>query len=261
MNDQNTVDAWQYRKLAAYHLSLAKGLAQKEDDPSGVYFSLELRRAIEAYAYSLLCNYRPEVSASDLDTWQPHAVMRALRGLDPDADKPLHLQLENTDSSFYDVGIDQRLGYRWLSENYNRLSSIVHVPTVAKINQPKSTVADIRQLCNTLVADLDFVLTQERWNFVVGNFSTIPCDCGFRLRRRAENLKVGSRIVCAMCSRVYKIAQLQNGEVIVIPSLHRFDCKFCGVANGHHERDDTSSKLGATRNLKKPDVLRILMPQ
>lgn len=239
MSDQNTVDAWEYRKLAAYHLSLAKNLAQNGGESSAVYYSLELRRAIEAYAYSLLCTYRPEVSASDLETWQPHAVMRVLRSLDPDADKPLQLQFENTDGSTYDVGTDQRLGYRWLSEQYNRLSSVVHVPTVAKIKQSKRAPADIREMCDAIVEDLTFVLSQERWNFVAGNFSTIPCECGFRLRRRAENLKMESRIVCAMCSRVYVVADIQDGEVVVVPSWHRFECKFCGVANGHHERDGT----------------------
>lgn len=248
MSDQNTQDAWEYRQLAAEHLALAKAVAKNAGDPVALYYALELRRAIEAYAYSLLCTYRPEMSSTDLETWQPHTVMRALKGIDPDADKPLTIQFENTDGSFSDIGTDQRLGYRWLSENYNRLSSIVHVPTVAKMQQARRTASEIREACDAIVADLDFVLAQERWNFVMGVFCTMDCECGFTMRRRAENLEVGGRIVCAMCSRVYVIQAIEDGKVYRLPSWHRFDCKFCGTKNGYQEREGAVDFFARCRN-------------
>lgn len=245
---QETDDAWQYRKLAQQHLAQAMGVAKNAGDPIALYYALELRRAIEAYAYSLLCTYRPEMSSADLETWQPHQVMRALKAIDPDADQPMRLQFENTDGTFYDVGTDQRLGYRWLSENYNRLSSIVHVPTVAKMKAPTRTPDEIRQVCDAIVEDLEFVLSQERWNFIMGVFCTMDCQCGSKMRRRAENLAVGARIVCAMCARVYVIQAIEDGKVYRLPSWHRFDCKFCGTHNGYQEREGASDFLVRCRN-------------
>ena len=252
MGNQNTDDAWKYRKLAAHHLALAKAVAKNEAEPIALYYALELRRAIEGYAYSLLCTYRPEMSSADLVTWEPHKVMRALKGIDPDADKPMKVQFENTDGTFYDVGLDQRLGHRWISQNYNRLSSFLHMPTVAKVSEPARPAAEIRQACDKIVEELEFVLAQERWNFVVGTFCTMDCECGFTMRRRAENLEVGGRIVCAMCSRIYLIQAIQEGKVFRLPAWHRFDCKFCGTKNGYQEREGTSDFVVRCRECKEP---------
>jgi hypothetical protein len=248
MNDQNTADAWEYRKLASQHLAIAKGVAMNDGAPIPSYYALELRRTIEAYCYSLLCTYRPEMSAADLETWQPHQVIRALRGIDPDADKSKKLQFENTDGTYYDVGTDHRLGYRWISENYNRLSSILHVPIVAKMKEPPRSPEEIRAICDAIAEDLEFILSQERWNFVIGVFCHIKCRCGFTMRRRPENLEPGGRIICAMCSNVYAIDAIEDGKVYTSICWHRFVCQHCGTHNGYQEREGVSDFLVRCRN-------------
>ena len=231
----NSTLAQDYRSLARNHLDPAQSLLRGPDDDL-MFVCLKLRQCIEALSYGLLVTYRHELTASAMRSWTPRKVLDELETADPLANSSHEITIgfpEAEGSSRMILSdVDRRFSPRWANKAYNKLSSILHVPT-PKILESRSELSatEIRTQCAEYATYLEEILASGVWHFVSGRFLEFHCDCGFLIKRRAETTEIGADLECSECQRQYRIASIVGPEVEVVPRMATWTCRECATEN------------------------------
>jgi DNA-directed RNA polymerase subunit RPC12/RpoP len=235
--------AQNYRSLTSAHLKRAQaGMSGSDEDLSSV--CLELRRCIEALAYGLLATYRQELSTSAMMSWTPKRVLQELEAADPTANSSRSISIEfpgasgESGSTFVISGEDRRFSPKWANKAYNKLSSILHVPTPKMLEDGTILSAEkIRAQCKEYVDLFEEILSGKIWHFMSGQFVDHTCDCGFMIKRRLESISKNTVFECSECGRKYDVTSIDDKRAEITLRVAQWKCHSCGSDNefGAHE--------------------------
>lgn len=115
-----------FLRMAEQHLA-------ESDEFSMVYAALNLRMCIETIIYAKIEAYRKYVPSIVYDHWQPAHAMKVLKQFEPDADSSFRIAIAKESSPgvrsgpLVSLGEHHALSARWLSRNYGKLGSYLHV--------------------------------------------------------------------------------------------------------------------------------------
>jgi transcription elongation factor Elf1 len=225
-----------YRSLARLHLAKAGKLLDSADDEQVTYACLELRQAIEASCYSLLCAYLDEVPMRALESWQPKKVMKELLAIDPNVHRSKTIRIGRQETLgepaevMRELGEDRRLDPRWASKAYNTLGAFIHVPTIRQCRDADTPPpAKVRERALTIRDELARVLAATIWNCNMAEFATLECFCGAPVRRRSSVLEDGQEVDCGACGQIYETRLLADRKVEFGPIGRYWTCPACGV--------------------------------
>ena len=118
------------------------------NDDMLIYVAFRLRCCVEALSYRLLASFVDDLGSSVKD-WVPHKVIKAIKNLDPDADKVIELTLfksskSNPSYSLRDTFKHTPISGAGLAKLYQKLSNYIHIPTIDKIKAPAKSPEEIR---------------------------------------------------------------------------------------------------------------------
>src|SRR6267143_6088324 len=163
----------EYWHLTRQHLEKATRLLATGDDDDLIYACLELRKSLEAYAYSLLQRYLSEVPLRAVETWQADKVLKELLAIDPKAGSSYTLRMKRNASEneaageWRKLGEDRRLPGDYVRKSYQTLGSFLHVPTIRRSNDSPNP-ARARERAVEIQKRLLDMLAPGR---IIGNFS------------------------------------------------------------------------------------------
>jgi|GEM_PF-4710069 len=213
-----------------------------DEDLSSV--CLELRRCIEALSYGLLATYRQELSTSAMMSWTPKRVLEELEAADPLANSSRSISIEipgissEAGSTFVISGEDRRFSPKWANKAYNKLSSMLHVPTPKMLENGTILSAEkIRAQCTEYSHLFEEILSAKIWHFMSGQFVDHKCDCGFTIKRRLESITKNTVFECNECGRKYDVTSIDDKRAEVTLRVAQWQCRACGSNNefGAHE--------------------------
>jgi hypothetical protein len=237
--------AQEYRSLARTHLDRAQALLKGSSDDL-IFACLRLRQCIEALSYGLLVTYRHELSASAMImSWQPRKVLKELELVDPEANLSRTITLElpaaNGASTVVLSDEDRRFNPRWANKAYNKLGSILHVPTPKTLEaHGELSPDDIRERCDEYAKHLETILASGICHFVSGRFLEHTCDCGFLIKRRVETIKIGTDLECSECGRQHQVVSINGQKIGTLLRKVPWTCRVCSTENkvSSHELEE-----------------------
>jgi DNA-directed RNA polymerase subunit RPC12/RpoP len=234
--------AQEYRSLARTQLDNAEVLLRGSDDDL-LFVCLKLRQCIESLSYGLLVTYRHELSTAAMMSWTPRKALDELESADPLANtsRTISIEIPSADGASEPIvlsGEDRRFSPKWANKAYNKLSSILHVPTPKTLEANAALSAEkIRSQCREYVELLETVFTTDIWHFMSGQFVDHTCDCGFLIKRRVESVNKNTIFECSECGRCYDVTSFDEREVGISLRVAKWICYVCSSENelGAHE--------------------------
>lgn len=200
-----------YMSQARESLDRAKSLLIGEDEGQLRYAALDLRQAFEALVYENALGYSDELVGEDYLVWQPTQILEKILEIDPFADKPLELSIQDPKTKeWHKLGTQSRIGLGALKKLYFALGNRLHTPSLAEAmrNKPPKHGA-FRKLCNECVElierDLNASLRMDGSIFGSANLDCMSCGTVIRrrldaLRTPQNNNKKTKEVIIANCS-------------------------------------------------------------
>jgi DNA-directed RNA polymerase subunit RPC12/RpoP len=254
-----------YRHRARQHVQRAKDHLADGKSETLRYACLELRMAIEALTYERLEAYLSEVSNDVMKKWQPKQVLAELLFVDPTADSSGQLWVGREDQpgvpakDMKFLGTDERFTVKWATKAHNTLGGFLHEPTIAQLQAGKENEATIRERAAEIVTELERVLSATLSNVNFGVFCTIPCECGFTIRRKEEFVRRGENAVCASCGRIYEVSIKEETRQFAYKLARvNYECANCKTEQwiARHELDKEPVLVCSTCD-SKAKVVRV----
>lgn len=224
-----------YRHRARQHIQRAKDLLADQESSENLRFAcLRLRMAIEALSYDRLQAYLAEVSNEVMKKWTPKQVLAELLFIDPTADSTSQLwvgiqeqpNVPSKDMKF--IGTDERFTAKWATKAHNTLGNFLHEPTIAQIQAGTENDQTARHRAGEILKELERVLSASVHNINLGVFCTIPCECGFTIKRKEEFMKRAKIATCASCGRMYEMSEGdQPGQFTYRLAQVNYECANC----------------------------------
>jgi len=166
--------------------------------------------ALEQLAYDMLKFYTKHLPEDATENWQPGKVIDALVQYDPslEEDYAVSIRLDGQDASkAHLLGEHRKISGRYIKKHYNKLSSLIHVPTPKQAKGERPSVSATREYLTQLLTEFEQMFS-----------STIQLA-------RAETLE----FQCSGCSGpiIRNIRVLQSDPFINCPSAGcaaRYEC-------------------------------------
>ncbi len=223
-----------YWHLTHQHFEKATALLATGDDDDLTYACLELRKSLEAYAYSLLQRYLSEVPLRAVETWQADKVLKELLAIDPKSASSYTLSMQRSASEtdaagpWVQLGEDRRLPVDYLRKTYQALGSFLHVPTIRQ-SGGSGNLARARERAVEVHERLSKILAPAR---IIGNLSTgiyhFNCtECEAPIARRRAFLAEGGSVECGNCGQGFDTEVQGDGGFFFIPLSFSWDCPRC----------------------------------
>ncbi|MBH5385046.1 hypothetical protein [Bradyrhizobium diversitatis] len=224
-----------YWHLTRKHLEKSAALLASGDDDDLVYACLELRKSLEAYAYSLLQKYLSEVPLRAVETWQPDKVLKELLAIDPNSEASYKLRVKRNateteeEGAWKVLGEDRRLPIGYLRNSYHALGSFLHVPTIRQSTR-SADFAPARARALEIHNRISAILAPGRIIGNLGNFYHFNCcECETPVARRREFILSGGTVECGNCGQTYDVESEESGQIRFIPRSFSWDCPRCGA--------------------------------
>lgn len=249
------------------HLQRAVLLLKSDLTTDHVYACLELRFCIEAIVYQKLLYGIKNIPNSIVETWQPHKAIKMLLDIDEFmvTDCKIEFNLSKTDmlpeEGWLTLGEQKIPPVRWLSKNYNKLGSFLHLvePKKAQDGQLieiKNIIAPIAKKLEEYVKG-DLVVTVN--NIEINQCPVCGQDFAFLIQKmkhgdikKCSNFKCGALLSANMDGdsnklifsvKTFDFPCLNCDEIIVVPeikirNLDSLSCQSCNskfVLRGSYE--------------------------
>ncbi len=217
-------------------ISRAKALIEENTDDSLVYAALELRQCIEAIVYEKLKGYKKYVPGVVFSKWQPHHALKTLLYFEPDAEESAILRVAPESSPgvrsgpFETIGFHRALSVAWLSKNYNKLGSYLHV------QREKSTHSKTKELSEYL-SQVHTKLTEIAKNTIISiaiaeriEFKCVACKKN--TLANAQSVDKSGQAICIHpeCAALHTITRENDHWKIKLVGA-RFVCSNCKTEN------------------------------
>lgn len=224
-----------FRYRARQHVKAAKEALAKGGEDAAQYACLKLRMAIEALTYQVLQAYLHEVPSEAMKQWTPKKVMSEMLEVDPNADKSsklfvgkqqtLGIQTHNVEY----LGEDKRFTIKWGNKAHNALGNFLHEQTIAQFEKNGGTQEEAaRSKATEVLVELESILSTPMMQFNMGEFVSIPCDCGVEVRRKKQALEAGKPFSCGSCGKQYTYELADDGENYLFqPEQVTYTCEGC----------------------------------
>ncbi len=197
-----------YHHIAGECFKNAADLLSSEG--SLTYTALELRRCIEALAYRRLSEFIDDLGGKDrFKDWQPKKVMDAIESIDPKANMPSILTMYKQNNAGKADGAVFSSSFTPVSpaiikKHYQYLSSLIHTPTLGKINSKKDQEDLKRKLMEILDLLKPSVFTPLFGVRFKSKASDFQCDrCSGTVLVSPESIKERTHIHCYHCDAAY----------------------------------------------------------
>jgi hypothetical protein len=208
---------------------VAKGeaLIAKGDADSVRYACLELRMSIEHLFYDLIPLYADELPTDMLRRWQPKQVIEAITDCDPHVQDDGRLAFMDDQSRLFMAHETKAVTKRLIKDYWHKLGSHLHA-SMAETNLDSASITPFLQD----VADALRAYGDERVMANLGRFVTFCCECGHKIKRNAEALKVKPRVVCpdVDCGAMWDYADV-DGTATFTPVRESLVCPRCNTVN------------------------------
>jgi DNA-directed RNA polymerase subunit RPC12/RpoP len=232
----------EYRSDARRCLVAAR-IEMDSGDPMRLpYAALRLRMALEAFTYERVDAYRAWLAPGQCDTWQPRQVMKALREIDPNADKggSLTIGLEEVygvpAKQMVHVGSENVLSMRDIKDNYDALGAYLHLPTLKQLREKKAPdLAALRERCEVALSIIEKVLESSLTKAVAGILLDFQCRrCEKEISRMVPLVAHEFETACPHCSLRYLLSGEGDGRTTVTPpKTELLPCLTEGCAGEH----------------------------
>jgi hypothetical protein len=215
-------------------LDRAKALIAAGDERSLVYAALELRQLLELVTYQKLDAYEKWLPASVLGTWQPPQAMRALLQFEPGADQNMSLRFAvqgptgERAGPWVEMGEHKAIGAKWLTKQYNKLGSYVHV---ARDDHRTRGVGELRAYLDEVAAELEAVADSHLLACSMAERVTFSCAaCEQEVTANAEALRESGRAVCFNldCGAAHVVEEIDGQWSFKLDSVDA-NCLHCGT--------------------------------
>lgn len=241
-----------YREQARQAYIRAMELLKDADPHKLKYAALELRLALEALTYKKAETYKEELSAVDLEKWQPRKLLELLLEIDPTADQSptvsfgLEEEHGKPAKEMKRFGTDRVLSLAEIRKYYDRLGSYLHTPTVAQTAKGQVEAIDkARVRCTELVGVLTQVFSSRIFNVDFKSVAKIHCNrCNKEIARRIPPKQDSLVAKCIHCPATYTLTIGDGNEVQWAPRLDEVECAnpSCNTKSAIWEREQ---KLGS----------------
>lgn len=214
-------------------------------DRALTYAALECRLAIERICYDRLARAHDYVSHEEVRRWQPHHVIKLLEeDVDPHVASTYTLSISTqpavegedlTKKDYVPVGTQQGFDGAFLAKLWHALSN-----TALHVSLPKSSAATVKPYGNVkairnkverALAELERIASGTMTSNGFGPGVSFTCNCGTRVKRRAEQLPAGKVIYCInpACTESFEVERDGDEINFVLRAVH-VTCK-CGLEN------------------------------
>lgn len=216
------------------HLRRAQELLQTGQSENLKYAALELRLCLEAMTYDKLRSFEKYLSKSILErNWQPPQLLKAMTQLDGNADQSVSLYMgppyvegvKPKDDEYQLVGEHKAFGHRWLSKNYNKLGSLLHVQSSSGNGGD-----ECREYLLALAAEIEEAQTGALLGMWFNQVISFRCDlCQEVCTVSAYYARTMRRATCLneRCQLEYE-ASWEGEQITLTPLIAKIQCKGCG---------------------------------
>lgn len=246
------------------HLKRAKDLLTTGEPANVRYAALELRLCLEAMTYQKLNSFQKQLPPSFLkQTWQPPKLLKAMVQLDPGADKSFQLfvGLESEygvpppPERMQFVGEHKAFGLTWLTKNYNKLGSFLHLPM-------KSTPHDVQKRHADLTA-IAAEIEEAQKGSILGSWfgELVHFECQVCHETSAANrhfIEMEHRATCSnqTCEAEYIVEAKGDGKFAFLLRANDFPCLGCGQSVVVEMRHMAAGYIAACPSCKKEHVIQ-----
>lgn len=245
------------------HLRRAKELLVTGQPADLLYAALELRLCLEAMTYEKLRTFAQYLPTSFIEkTWQPPQLLKAMKQFDAMADESFELHMGGIavpgvppkDEEFKLVGVHKAFGLKWLTKNYNKVSSLLHLQRSAPAEQEKKWRDDLSSIANEIeAAQRGSILGMCFVDKI--NFECELCQSQVTVSERfARNQR---RAIClnSSCETEYE-AKIDGATIFFVPLFYRAPCKACQTEIIVHHRDLRQDLVLACPSCKREHMFR-----
>lgn len=226
--------------IDSIHGQLAEGSAR-----AITYAALECRLAIERICYDRLARAHDYISPEEIRRWQPHHVIKTIaEDVDPHVASTYTLSIgrkpavegeDPTTIDYVPVGTQQGFDGALLAKLWNALSN-----TALHVSLPKSSEVSVGQYGDTeamrpkveqALVEIERIASGTMTSNGFGPGVSFTCNCGTRVKRRAEQLPAGKVIYCVnpACTESFEVERDGDEINFVLRAVH-VTCK-CGLEN------------------------------
>lgn len=231
-------DKINFRRRAREHFKAATELMDANHDDALLSAALRMRMSIECLAYELLQTFKEEVDDDAMDTWQPGRLIHELKEIDSSIESDRSLSIEVTivpgkpAKEMRSLGTDVRLSASWISKSWHALGSHLHEPTIKQHREGKVFEAEkVRRKIATIADEIERVLSATLFATNINLHLTVPCECGFVMKRREALLRRDGKVICANCKTVWDAQETEEKNWRFLKLFHKFPCPTCREMN------------------------------
>lgn len=222
-------------------LERAQNLLTSGDDTVIRYACLELRFCIEAVTYEKLNAYSKYVPAKVFEKWQPNHALRMLLQFEPDADENFSLYVSpesepgKPTGNWTHIGEHRTFKLSWLTKNYNRLGSYLHVrQKSARIIEEGEELNEIRAELQKIASELESIVNSDIITTTLDSHVQFKCQACDQISLSNEAvLRQTGHAVCINpnCGAEYHATEEANGKWKFKLLAIEFNCLNCGQRN------------------------------
>jgi hypothetical protein len=181
---------------------------------------------MEALTYDRALALAEYIPPDEYKTWQPRQLMAALAEIDPSITRTATVASGREEEyskpaprrNMKVMGTDVVFTQADLKKHYDAIGSFLHMPSLDQVQSGKlPNVEKLRERCETVVQQVENVLSSRVWNVTFGSIVTLDqCvneDCKKPIRRRMPTGKNTLTAQCFECKAEYTITSTPDGAL------------------------------------------------
>lgn len=206
-----------YHEIAKTSFKAAE--SNLSNDDMLIYVALQLRCCVEALSYRLLVSFIDDLGAGEIKDWVPYKVMKAIKALDPDADKAQEFTLFKHSVGKHDYSCcgtykHTPISGEGLAKLFQKLSNYIHVPTISQLKASAKSSQEIRAFLLEVITRLRPAVYTQTTELRVKSSVNFNClRCGELVLARLTTRKHFKTVIeCQHCQAPHYFERSESGS-------------------------------------------------